>query len=39
MEREGTLNEELRHRMHQGYLSLLLAFYLETPLKRDLDGG
>ena len=23
----------------QGYLSLLLAFYFETPLKRDLDGG
>jgi crossover junction endodeoxyribonuclease RusA len=39
LEREGTLNEELRHRLRQGYLSLLLAFYFETPLKRDLDGG
>ena len=39
LEREGTLNEELRQRLHHGYLSLLLAFYFETPLKRDLDGG
>ena len=39
MERDGTLHEELRHRLRQGYLSLLLAFYFETPLKRDLDGG
>ncbi|HXZ03638.1 MAG TPA: RusA family crossover junction endodeoxyribonuclease [Ktedonobacteraceae bacterium] len=39
LEREGTLNEEIRHRLRQGYLSLLLAFYFETPLKRDLDGG
>ena len=39
MEREGILNEELRDRLHQSYLSLLLAFYFETPLKRDLDGG
>ena len=39
LELEGTLNEELRHSLHQGYLSLLLAFYFETPLKRDLDGG
>jgi crossover junction endodeoxyribonuclease RusA len=39
LEREGTLNDELRHRLRQGYLSLLLAFYFETPLKRDLDGG
>ena len=39
LEREGTLHEELRHRLQQGYLSLLLAFYFETPLKRDLDGG
>src|SRR5215467_6205712 len=39
MEREGTLNEEMRHRLRQGFLSLLLAFYFETPLKRDLDGG
>ena len=39
MERESILNDELRHRLRQGYLSLLLAFYFETPLKRDLDGG
>ena len=39
LEREGTLNEGLRYRLQQGYLSLLLAFYFETPLKRDLDGG
>ena len=39
LEREGILNEELRQRLHQGYLALLLAFYFETPLKRDLDGG
>jgi crossover junction endodeoxyribonuclease RusA len=39
LEREGVLNEELRERLRQGYLSLLLAFYFETPLKRDLDGG
>jgi crossover junction endodeoxyribonuclease RusA len=39
MESEGTLNEELRQRLRQGYLALLLAFYFETPLKRDLDGG
>ena len=39
LEREGTLHEEMRHRLRQGYLSLLLAFYFETPLKRDLDGG
>ena len=39
LEREGVLSEELRERLRQGYLSLLLAFYFETPLKRDLDGG
>ena len=39
LEREGILNEELRERLRKGYLSLLLAFYFETPLKRDLDGG
>jgi crossover junction endodeoxyribonuclease RusA len=39
LESEGILNEELRDRLRQGYLSLLLAFYFETPLKRDLDGG
>jgi len=39
LEREGVLNEELHQRLRQGYLSLLLEFYFETPLKRDLDGG
>ena len=39
MEREGILDDELHDRLRQGYLSLLLAFYFETPLKRDLDGG
>ena len=39
LEREGVLHEELRERLRRGYLSLLLAFYFETPLKRDLDGG
>ena len=39
LERVGTLNEELHLRLRQSYLSLLLAFYFETPLKRDLDGG
>jgi crossover junction endodeoxyribonuclease RusA len=39
LEREGVVNEELRGCLRQSYLSLLLAFYFETPLKRDLDGG
>ena len=39
LEREGVLHEEFRLRFRQGYLSLLLEFYFETPLKRDLDGG
>jgi crossover junction endodeoxyribonuclease RusA len=39
LEREGALSEQLRERLRQGYLTLLLAFYFETPLKRDLDGG
>ncbi len=39
LEREGTLNEDIRQRFRHGYISLLLAFYFETPLKRDLDGG
>ena len=39
LERDGTLNEALLHRFQQSYLSLLLAFYFETPLRRDLDGG
>jgi crossover junction endodeoxyribonuclease RusA len=39
LEREGVLNKELRDHLRQGYLALLLEFYFETPLKRDLDGG
>jgi crossover junction endodeoxyribonuclease RusA len=39
LEREGVLDDELRERLRHGYLSLLLVFYFETPLKRDLDGG
>jgi crossover junction endodeoxyribonuclease RusA len=37
--RGGQLNESLRAALRQGYLGLFLAFYFETPLKRDLDGG
>ena len=33
------LHEELREQLRKGYLSLLLEFYFETPLRRDLDGG
>ncbi len=39
MERQGKLSAELRARLSRGYLALLLVFYFETPLKRDLDGG
>jgi len=39
MEREGRLSTELRAHLRQSYLALFLAFYFETPLKRDLDGG
>ncbi len=39
LEREGKLGEPLRAHLRQGYLALLLVFYFETPLKRDLDGG
>ncbi|HEV2662948.1 MAG TPA: RusA family crossover junction endodeoxyribonuclease [Ktedonobacteraceae bacterium] len=39
LEREGVLHEKLRENLRQGFLSLLLEFYFETPLKRDLDGG
>ena len=39
LEREGKLGETLRARLRQDYLALLLVFYFETPLKRDLDGG
>jgi len=39
LEREGKLGETLRAHLRQNYLALLLVFYFETPLKRDLDGG
>src|SRR5207249_8374988 len=39
LEQEGMLHEELREQLRKGYLSLLLEFYFETPLRRDLDGG
>ena len=39
LEREGVINEHFRDRLRQSYLALLLEFYFETPLKRDLDGG
>src|SRR6266568_9381646 len=39
MDRSGQLTEDLRAQFARGYLSLLLIFYFETPLKRDLDGG
>jgi len=39
LEREGKLGETLRAQLRQDYLALLLVFYFETPLKRDLDGG
>lgn len=37
--RTGQLSETLRAALRQNYLGLYLAFYFETPLKRDLDGG
>lgn len=39
LERAGQLPPEAYRRLREGYLALLLAFYFETPLKRDLDGG
>src|ERR1700731_4115036 len=39
MERDGLVTAEVREKFQQGYLTLLLIFYFETPLKRDLDGG
>jgi crossover junction endodeoxyribonuclease RusA len=39
LELEGKLGETLRVHLRQDYLALLLIFYFETPLKRDLDGG
>jgi crossover junction endodeoxyribonuclease RusA len=39
LERVGEITPETYARLRQGYLALLLLFYFETPLKRDLDGG
>lgn len=39
LERAGEIAPETYTRLRQGYLALLLLFYFETPLKRDLDGG
>ena len=39
MERSGQLTLEMREKLGQGYLALLLLFYFETPLKRYSDGG
>lgn len=39
LERAGQLPPEAYQRLREGYLALLLVFYFETPLKRDLDGG
>ncbi len=39
LEQSGHINKEMREQFGAGYLSLLLIFYFETPLKRDLDGG
>ncbi len=39
MERNGEISETLLSRLKEGFLALMLIFYFETPLKRDLDGG
>ncbi len=39
LERANQLTAEMREQLGTGYLALLLLFYFETPLKRDLDGG
>ena len=39
LERQGKISPTLRAHLRQDYLTLFLAFYFETPLKRDLDGG
>ena len=39
LEQQGVLDNDLRERLRQGYLSLFLDFYFSTPLRRDLDGG
>lgn len=39
LQRNGQLAPEAQEQFRAGYLALLLVFYFETPLKRDLDGG
>lgn len=39
LQRNGQLAPEAQEQLRAGYLALLLVFYFETPLKRDLDGG
>ena len=39
LERSNQLTAGMREQLGAGYLALLLLFYFETPLKRDLDGG
>jgi crossover junction endodeoxyribonuclease RusA len=39
LEQSGQITNEMRTQFSTGYLALLLVFYFETPLKRDLDGG
>jgi len=39
LQRTAQLAPEAQEQFHEGYLALLLVFYFETPLKRDLDGG
>ncbi len=39
MQQAARLPAEVTTRLQTDYLALLLIFYFETPLKRDLDGG
>lgn len=39
LQRNGQLASDALEQFRAGYLALLLVFYFETPLKRDLDGG
>jgi len=39
LKRSSHLPPEAYTQFREGYLALLLIFYFETPLKRDLDGG
>jgi crossover junction endodeoxyribonuclease RusA len=36
---DGRLSEQFVAAAQQGFLSLFLDFYFETPFRRDLDGG